>query len=594
MRRHLTASLRFCIVPFALFLTLALAPAGPAAAAARAPAEGRDGMVVTGQADAARAGHEILARGGNAVDAAIATSFALGVSDPYHSGIGGGAFILVRLASGETVAVDARETAPAAATRDMFVGEGVDEHASRVGPLAVAVPGHVAGAALALERWGTMSLAEVLEPAIRLAEEGFAIGPRHARAAQYWMRWGLHERFPETAAIQLPPTGETIRAGWVLRQPELGATLRTLAREGPKAFYEGEIARAIVAEMERRGGLVTAADLAGYTPLLRTPIRGSYRGYEVLSFPPPSSGGIALVEILNVLSGFDLASLGAGSSASVHRVTEAMKLAFADRAAYLGDSDFVFVPIHGLTSQAYADRLRSHINPPWWRKAPWHWGQERAIEVLAPQPAPAADGGTMHLSVTDAAGNAVAITQTINLLYGSGITVRGTGIILNDEMDDFSVATNEPNAFGLVDTYGANAIAGGKRPLSSMTPTIVVRDGRVFMVSGSPGGPRIITTTLLTLLNVIDWGMNVQEAVAAPRFHHQWRPDRLLMERAFPADVVDALRARGHTVKISERDWSSAQSIVIDPETGVHYGGTDPRTDGAAIGYDAGATAGRP
>jgi len=506
------------------------------------------------------------------------------VTDPYHSGIGGGGFILVRLASGEVVAVDARETAPAAADRDMFVGGDVAEDASRVGPLAVAVPGLVAGAALALERYGTMSLAEVLEPAIRLADEGFAIGPRHARAAGYWVQRGLHERFPETAAIQLPPVGEDIRAGWVLRQPELAGTLRTLAREGPKAFYEGEIAAAIVAEMERRGGLVTADDLAGYTPLLRTPIRGRYRGYDVISFPPPSSGGIALVEILNILSGFDLAQMGAGSSASVHRAAEAMKLAFADRATWLGDSDFVFVPIHGLTSPAYADRLRSHINPPWWRKAPWYWGRERAIRVLPPAPA-AEDGGTMHLSVTDAAGNAVAITQTINLLYGSGITVRGTGIVLNDEMDDFSVATNEPNAFGLVDTRGANAVAPGKRPLSSMTPTIVERDGRVFMVSGSPGGPRIITTTLLTLLNVIDWGMNVQEAVAAPRFHHQWVPDQLLVEHAFPADVIDALRARGHVVKVSDRDWSSAQSIVIDPETGVHYGGTDPRTDGAALGY---------
>jgi len=583
MRRLPTASLP--ILSFVLALLLGFAPAERVGAAARAPAEGRHGMVVTGQVDAARAGHEMLVRGGNAVDAAIAVSFALGVTDPYHSGIGGGAFILVRLASGEVVAVDARETAPAAATRDLFVREGVAEHASRVGPLAVAVPGHVAGVALVLERHGTMSLAEVLEPAIRLAEEGFAIGPRHARAARYWQQRGGAERFPDTAAIQLPPAGEEIRAGWVLRQPDLAVTLRTLAREGPKAFYEGEIAEAIAGEMERRGGLVTRADLAAYAPKLREPIRGHYRGHEVLSFPPPSSGGIALVQILNVLSGFDLAALGAGASASLHRVAEAMKLAFVDRAAYLGDSDFVDVPVDALVSPAYADRLRARISPPWWRKAPWHWGRERAIRVSAPGLA-AEDGGTMHLSVTDAAGNAVAITQTINLLYGSGITVRGTGILLNDEMDDFSVATNEPNAFGLVDTHGANAVAPGKRPLSSMTPTIVVRDGRVFMVSGSPGGPRIITTTLLTLLNVIDWGMDVQEAVAAPRFHHQWVPDRLLVERAFPADVIEALRARGHEVQISKRDWSSAQAIVIDPDTGVHYGGTDPRTDGAAMGYD--------
>jgi gamma-glutamyltranspeptidase/glutathione hydrolase len=565
---------------------LALAWIAPdARAAARAPAEATGGMVVTGQADAARAGQEILARGGNAIDAAVATSFALGVSDPYHSGIGGGAFFLIRLASGRVVALDARETAPAAADRDLFVGEGVSEHASRVGALAVGVPGHVAGAALALERWGTMTLAEVLEPAIRLAEEGFEIGPRHARAARYWMQRGLHERFPETARIQLPPPGQEIRAGWRLHQPELAATLAAIARDGPKVFYEGEIADAIEAEMERRGGLVTREDLAAYRPRLREPVRGSYRGLEVLSFPPPSSGGIALVEILNVLEGFDLAAAGAGSSESVHLVAEAMKLAFADRAVWLGDSDFVDVPRERLVSPAYAERLRARIEPPWWRKAPWYWGRSRAIRVEAPG-LPQEDGGTMHLSVTDAAGNAVAVTQTINLLYGSGITVPGTGIILNDEMDDFSVAPNQPNAFGLVDVRGANAVAPGKRPLSSMTPTIVLRDGEPFMVSGSPGGPRIITTTLLTVLNVVDWGMNVQEAVAAPRFHHQWVPDRLLVERAFPRDVVEALRARGHHVKVSERDWSSAQAIVIDRETGIHYGGSDPRTDGAALGVD--------
>ncbi|NNL67285.1 MAG: gamma-glutamyltransferase, partial [Myxococcales bacterium] len=277
-------------------------------------------------------------------------------------------------------------------------------------------------------------------------------------------------------------------------------------------------------------------------------------------------------------------SLGAGSSASMHRVAEAMKLAFADRAAYLGDSDFVDVPVAELVSPAYADRLRARLLPPFWKKAPWHWGRERAITVRAPG-LPQQDGGTMHLSVTDAAGNAVAITQTINLLYGSGITVAGTGILLNNEMDDFSIAPNRPNAFGLVDTRGANAVAPGKRPLSSMTPTIVTRDGRVFMVTGSPGGPRIITTTLLTVLNVVDFGMNVQEAVAAPRYHHQWVPDRLQLERAVPRDVVEALRRRGHPVEVSERDWSSAQAIVIDPESGLHYGGSDPRSDGAAVGY---------
>jgi gamma-glutamyltranspeptidase/glutathione hydrolase len=329
---------------------------------------------------------------------------------------------------------------------------------------------------------------------------------------------------------------------------------------------------------------VTLADLAAYEPRVREPVRGSYRGLEVLSFPPPSSGGVALVQMLAMLEGFDLAERGAGSSASLHVVTEAMKLAFADRAAYLGDPEFVAVPLAALLSPEYAVRQRARISPSWLRKAPWHWGRERAITVRGPG-LPEEDGGTMHLSVTDAAGNAVAITQTINLTFGSGITVPGTGIVLNDEMDDFSIAPNRPNAFGLVDTRGANAVAPGKRPLSSMTPTIVLREGRPFFVTGSPGGPRIITTALLTLLNVVDWGMNVQEAVAAPRFHHQWQPDELVVERAVPRDVIEALRGRGHAVTVSERDWSSAQAILVDPASGVHRGGSDPRSDGAALGY---------
>ncbi|HSJ96519.1 MAG TPA: gamma-glutamyltransferase, partial [Myxococcota bacterium] len=293
-------------------------------------------------------------------------------------------------------------------------------------------------------------------------------------------------------------------------------------------------------------------------------------------------------ETLNVLEGFELAPLGARSSASIHRVVEAMKLAFADRAAYLGDTDFVDVPVERLIAKDYAARLRARLLPPRWRRAPWTWGRDEvAIEVpgpgLGPWPPPA--GGTTHLSVADAAGNAVALTQTVNLLFGSGLTASGTGIVLNDEMDDFSVATHTPNAFGLVDTRGQNAVAGGKRPLSSMTPTIVLEDGRVRMVTGSPGGPRIISTTLLTILDVFDHGMDVSEAVAAPRYHHQWVPDELSVERAIPADVLDGLRRRGHRVVVSERNWSSAQAIVIDPKTGWRLGGSDPRSDGLAKGW---------
>ena len=505
------------------------------------------------------------------------------MSDGHHSGIGGGGFILIRLADGETIAIDARETAPAAATRDMYVVDGVPENASRIGALSVATPGLVLGLAEALAEYGTLPLAQVMAPSIRIADEGFVIGARHAGAARFWKSRGGPERFPETARIQLPAEGE-IEAGWRLVQKDKAETLRKIAAGGPKAFYEGPLAQAMVDEVQRLGGILTLDDLAGYRTKRREPIRGSYRGLEIVSFPPPSSGGIALVEILNLVEPFDLAARGAGSSASLHVVAEAMKLAFADRAAHLGDTDFVDVPVERLVSREYADLLRARINPPWFRRAPWTWGRrEVAIVVDGPGEAPKG-GGTTHLSVADAAGNAVAITQTINLLFGSGITVPGTGIILNDEMDDFSIAPDTPNAFGLVDTRGQNAVAPLKRPLSSMTPTIVSQDGQLKMVTGSPGGPRIITTTLQTILNVVDHGMDVQAAVSAPRFHHQWVPDRLLVEPEIPADVIRALERRGHPVEVSSRRWSSAQAIVYDPETGIFSGGSDPRGDGLAEG----------
>jgi len=542
-------------------------------------------MVVTPQADATRAGLAMLQAGGNAVDAAVAAAFALSVTDAHHSGLGGGGFLLLRLADGRVVALDARETAPAAATRDMYVGPGVAKDASHVGALSVATPGLLRGLSQALEQYGTLPLRQVMAPAIRLAEQGFEIGPRHAQALRFWQAHGLAERFPATARIQLPGGEEPIRNGWRLVQKDLARSLRRIAAEGPEVFYRGELGRALVREVQRRGGLLTRRDLARYRARLREPIRGHYRGLEVLSFPPPSSGGVALVEMLNLLEPFDLARRGAGSSASLHIIAEAMKLAFADRAAFLGDADFVQVPVERLISRAYADRLRARLNPPWWRRSPLTWGRgEMAIRVEGPGE-PAVGGGTTHLSVTDAEGNAVAITQTINLILGSGITVPGTGIVLNDEMDDFSVAPDVPNAFGLVDTRGQNAIAPGKRPLSSMSPTILLRDGRPFLVTGSPGGPRIITTTLLTILDLVDYGMNVQEAVSAPRFHHQWLPDRLYVEPEIPRDVVEALRRHGHRVEVSRRHWSSAQCVWVDPSTGLQYGGSDPRSDGLALGY---------
>jgi len=548
-------------------------------------------MVVTSQADATLAGHEMLERGGNAVDAAVASAFALSVTQPFSSGIGGGCFLLIRIGDGDSggdiIAIDARETAPAAATRDMYIEPDMDEHASLAGALAVATPGLVQGLVEAQERFGRLPLAVVMQPAIALAREGFGIGLYHARMIEAMRRRLLPDdpRFAETARIQFPRGGLPARPGWRLVQADLARTLELIANEGAEAYYSGATARLIATEVKALGGILTESDLASYETKQRAPVVGTYRGIEVASFPPPSSGGVVLLEILNILEGFDPAERGQGGSASLHVIAEAMKLAFADRAVYLGDPDFVDVPVERLTSKAYADAQRARINPPWFRRAPWNWlRSERAITVKAPG-LPNNDSGTTHLSTSDEWGNAVAITKTINTPYGSGVTVPGTGILLNNEMDDFAKAPDAPNAYGLIDVRGSNAIAPGKRPLSSMTPTLLTRDGRLLMVTGSPGGPRIISTTLLTILGVVDYGLDVKAAVSAPRFHHQWVPDLLFVEPGIPEDVVEGLERRGHRVKVGTRNWSAAEAIVIDPDTGVHFGGNDPRRDGLAKGY---------
>jgi gamma-glutamyltranspeptidase/glutathione hydrolase len=538
-------------------------------------------MVVSTHRDAARAGARILEQGGNAIDAAVATAFAVGVAQPFSAGLGGGAFALVRLADGRIRALDARETAPAAATRTMFVEPGVPEDASVHGPLAVAVPAFVPGMLELLERHGTMPLAQILAPAIELAEQGVEIGPYHARMAGFMSQRLSAERFPETWHIQLAPfadaTGSataTSLVGQRLVQKDLGQTLRLLAARGGSIFRDGPIAQAIVETVQAQGGLLVLDDLRNIRPKWREPVFGSYRGLRVASFPPPSSGGVVLVQALNVLEGFDLASLPPRSAPAIHLVAEAMKLAFADRAAYLGDPDFVEIPIERLVSKRYAARQRARIDAG------------KATRIEGPGQLPE-DAGTTHLSVTDAAGRAVALTMTINTPFGSGITVPGAGVILNNEMDDFAVARDTPNSYGLVDTQGANLVAPGKRPLSSMTPTILDRDDAVFMVTGSPGGPRIISTTLLTILDVVDWGMDPQAAVAAPRYHHQWEPDRLRLEPEIPDDASRALEVRGHEIERSSRHWSAAEVIVYDAERGMFLGGADPRTDGAAVGVEA-------
>ncbi len=530
-------------------------------------------MVVSTHHEAAEAGARILREGGNAIDAAVATAFAVGVAQPFSAGVGGGFFALVRLEDGTFAALDARETAPSAATPTMYTKPGVAKDASVHGPLAVAVPAFVPGMVRLLERYGTMPLSSVLAPAIELAENGFVIGRYHARLAGFMRNRLPAERFPETWRIQFAPFDETGMQGERLVQRDLARTLRELADRGESVFRDGSVARSIVREVRRRGGILTLDDLRNQQTRWRSPVMGSYRGFRVVSFPPPSSGGAVLIETLNILEGFDLARLRAGGAPAIHLVTEAMKLAFADRAAYMGDPDFVDVPTAKLVSKKYAKVQRARIDP------------EKATVVAGPGRLPE-DAGTTHLSVTDAAGRAVALTMTINTPFGSGMTVPGTGIVLNNEMDDFAIAMGTPNSYGLVDTRGANLVAPGKRPLSSMTPTILDREGRLFMVTGSPGGPRIISTTLLTVLDVVDWKMDPQAAVSAPRFHHQWEPNVLRVEPEFSDEVIAALEARGHVVERSSRPWSAAEVIVVDPETGRPSGGADPRTDGAAVGVD--------
>ncbi len=566
-----------------LVLTFVWAGASPVWAAHAA--WGRQGMVVSSVRPAAEAGREILAAGGNAIDAAVAAGFAAGVSHQFSSGLGGGGLVLAYLgATGEVLALDAREVAPAAASADMFLdAEGkVDPGVSRLGGLAVAVPGLLQGLHELHTRYGRLPWSRVVGPARRLCREGVPIGVHHRRMLA--LAEPFLARFPETARIQLAD-GQLPPLGWKLVQPDLERTLGAIARHGPEVLQRGEIAEAMVKATQAYGGVLTLDDLVSYRTRWRTAVRGYYRGHEILSFPPPSSGGIHLIQLLNTLEPFDLAASGMNSSETIHLVAEAMKLAFADRAVHLGDSDFYPVPLGWLTSKAYGLELARRLEPrPFWRKPPWRWGRKRVLHIDRPSLPPPDDGGTTHISVLDAEGNAVALTQTVNTLFGSGITAPGTGIVLNNEMDDFAAAPDAPNAFGLVGQR-ANVVAPGKRPLSSMTPTIVLRDGRPWLVAGSPMGPMIITTVLQTLLNVIDFDMNIQDAVAAPRFHHQWRPDRLLLEPEHPRDVVSRLESWGHPVHVAEFHFGASAAILRDPESGLLWGGADPRRDSAAAGY---------
>jgi gamma-glutamyltranspeptidase/glutathione hydrolase len=556
---------------FAIVVSVPVAPRG----ASREPVHARHGIVGSTEAHASAAGLEVLRAGGNAVDAAVAVGFALAVTHPEAGNLGGGGFMVIRLADGRATTIDYREMAPAKATRDMFLdeqGNAVAER-SRMGPLAAGVPGAVAGLLHVHKQYGRLPLAKVIAPAIALAHDGFEVSWEMATSFQ--AASGKLSKFPASVAAFFGPDGVPPAEGERLVQPDLAKTLTLISRGGADAFYRGPIADLIAREMEKSGGLITRSDLAAYVPKERAPVTGTFRGYEIVSMPPPSSGGVALVELLNILEGFPLATYGQNASRTIHLMVEAERRVYADRSEWLGDPEFFSVPLPGLLSKAYASSLRDGISET--RATP-------SSSIQAGQPRQFEHSETTHYSVVDAEGNAVSTTTTLNGAYGNGQVVAGAGFLLNNEMDDFSAKPGSPNMFGLLGG-AANAIAPGKRMLSSMTPTIVAKDGRTVLVLGSPGGGRIITTVLQVLLNVLEFGMDVQEAVDAPRFHHQWYPDSVMIEKqGFPADVVNALTALGHQVDVVS-DMGDVHAIQIDPGSGLRLGASDPRSDGVTLGY---------
>lgn len=552
---------------------------------------GMHGMVATDEELGSQAGIEILKRGGNAVDGAVAVAFALAVVEPAAGNIGGGGFMLVRLADGRTTFFDYREVAPGKATRDMYIKPDgtLDKELSVIGYKSVAVPGTVAGLELALKTYGKLKLADVLAPAIHLAEDGFPVSEKLAR--QLDGERAELQQFNLSRRIFLSD-GKMFHPGDTFKQPELAATLKRIAKNGAAEFYRGETAKMLVDDMNRMGGLITLEDLAQYQPKVREALHANYEldghKWDVITSPPPSSGGVAIIEAMNMLH--DVPLKGWDDAQSVHMVVETMRRVFADRATYLADPDFSKVPVEGLTSDCYAKELASTIDPQ-------HASSSKTVKAgtphicgvsasneAAPQAISVNDGPhTTHFSVVDAAGNAVASTYTLNNSYGSHVTSTA-GFLLNDEMDDFTTQPGVPNAlFGLIQSE-ANAIAPGHRPLSSMTPTILVRDGKLSFVTGSPGGPTIISATMLSVLNWMRLGMDAQAAINAPRFHHQWLPDVILMEKDFSASLEAALNAQGYQTR-RRGHIGLVNAIGIDPKTGERLGAADPRDNGAAVGY---------
>jgi gamma-glutamyltranspeptidase/glutathione hydrolase len=537
---------------------------------------------------ASRAGIEMLRSGGNAVDAAVATGFALAVVHPQAGNLGGGGFLLLRNANGKTHFIDFREKAPAAATENMYLdaqGNVIPDsskESSVVGYRAIGVPGTVAGLVYAEKQYGKLSIERVIAPAIKLARDGFPLAYQDTQDLKEDEHLAM---FPESKRIFLRD-GNYYQPGELLKQPELARTLERLAKD-PDTFYHGAMARELAAAIHKGGGLVTAEDLAAYEVKEREPIRGTYRGYDIISAPPPSSGGVALVEILNILEGYDLAKLGNRSGDAIHLEAEAFRRAFYDRTDFLGDPDFAKVPVAQLIDKKYAAAWRdsidlNHATPSKDLKRPSIFNE---LERVA-QSHPAAirePQNTTHYSVVDADGNAVSVTTTLNDTLGSRVTAEGLGFLLNDEMDDFAAKQGVPNAYGLIQGP-ANAIGPGKRPLSAMTPAIVLKDGKLFLVLGSPGGPTIITTVANILIGVVDFSLDIQEAVNAPRFHHQWLPDEILVEDRLSPDTMNILHSKGHKLKV-DHFWGDGECIMIDQKTGERLGASDGRNNGKAVGY---------
>lgn len=551
------------------------------------PVHARKAMVVSVHQQASQVGADILRQGGNAVDAAVATGFALAVVHPAAGNIGGGGFMLLRKANGELHFLDFREKAPKAASRDMYLDAqgNIIPKASLVGYKAAGVPGSVAGLVYAEQHWGKLSLKAVMAPAIRLAREGVRLTYEEAES----MHYRDLAQFADSRRI-FQRDGKYYELGEIFRQPELARTLeRIAANPNGNEFYKGAMARELAAEIKRGGGLITAEDLAEYEVKERRPIQGTYRSYEIISAPPPSSGGITLLETLNILEGYNLGKMGNRSADSVHVTVEAFRRAFFDRAELLGDSDFSQIPVAQLIDKKYADGWRQSLDMMRATDSkdvhrPSGFGELDRPAALHQPFTGRESNNTTHYSVVDAQGNAVAVTTTLNDSFGSAVTAGKLGFLLNDEMDDFTSKPGVPNGYGLIQGE-ANAIAPGKRPLSAMAPTIVLKDGKLFMVLGSPGGPRIISTVANILMGVIDYGLDIQQAVNAPRFHHQWQPDEIDIEKAgISPDTIKLLQARGHRVK-TETYWSDGECIAVDPKTGELLGAPDGRNGGKAVGY---------